>query len=138
MSESEVTRYFTPLEANEMLPSVVARLEELTDFVREAREVAGMLREDSPPQEEKTVRDKLMELQTGVEAVLEGVHALGVHVKSVEPGLLDFRALRNGQEVFLCWREGEARINWWHPIHTGYVGRQRVDIDDPGIWEWCN
>ena len=48
------------------------------------------------------------------------------------------QTLRHGQEVYLCWREGESRVEHWHPIHTGIAGRQEVDPADLGVWEWCN
>jgi hypothetical protein len=53
------------------------------------------------------------------------------------PPLLDFPALRDGQEVYLCWREGEADITHWHPLHTGIRGRQPLE-GDTASWEWCS
>ncbi|MBI5546258.1 MAG: DUF2203 family protein, partial [Deltaproteobacteria bacterium] len=53
---------------------------------------------------------------------------LGVEVKSAE-GLVDFRSLRNGALVHLCWRLGEDRVAHWHPITSGYSGR--APIEDP-------
>jgi hypothetical protein len=84
------------------------------------------------------VRGRLERLQNEVEGLLDEINASGVHVKGVEPGLLDFPALYNGREVFLCWREGESRVENWHPLHTGFAGRQTVDFDDLGVWEWCH
>ena len=53
-----------------------------------------------------------------------GIQALGVELKDPATGLLDFRAMRAGRAVYLCWRYGEPRIGFWHPLDTGIAGRQ--------------
>jgi hypothetical protein len=55
------------------------------------------------------------------------IHSLGAELKDPATGLLDFRALRNGGEVYLCWRYGEPAILFWHPLETGIAGRQPID-----------
>jgi hypothetical protein len=49
---------------------------------------------------------------------------LGCELKGIDEGLIDFRALREGREVYLCWRLGEERIAFWHDIEAGFGGRQ--------------
>lgn len=52
----------------------------------------------------------------------------GVVIKSIELGLIDFPHLRsNGEEVYLCYRVGEAGIASWHTLHEGFAGRQSLD-----------
>ena len=55
---------------------------------------------------------------------MEAIHALGCELKHVDQGLIDFPALREGREVYLCWRLGEPTIGWWHDLDTGFAGRQ--------------
>jgi hypothetical protein len=50
-------------------------------------------------------------------------------VKDPETGLLDFPALRGGEEVLLCWRAGEDAVEWWHGRDEGFAGRRRIDWD---------
>ncbi len=52
------------------------------------------------------------------------VHDFGCELKDPDTGLIDFLSLRDGQEVYLCWRLGEERILYWHYLHTGFMGRQ--------------
>ena len=52
---------------------------------------------------------------------------LGVQVKDVESGLLDFPGQRHGEEVLLCWQVGEAGVAWWHRPQEGYAGRKPID-----------
>jgi hypothetical protein len=51
----------------------------------------------------------------------------GVIVKDINTGLLDFPCLRDGREIYLCWRLGEERIEYWHEIDAGFAGRQPLD-----------
>ena len=62
-----------------------------------------------------------------VRHTVEALHALGCEVKDVEQGLVDFRSQREGREIYLCWRVGEATISYWHELDTGFAGRQPLD-----------
>ena len=63
--------------------------------------------------------------------ILDGlVHRIldmGAEIKDLSAGLLDFRALRNDEEVFLCWQMGEDRVLHWHGIEAGFAGRQPIE-----------
>ena len=56
--------------------------------------------------------------------ILAGLRELGLVLRDLDRGLVDFPALRNGREVYLCWEEGEEQIGYWHDLDTGYGGRQ--------------
>lgn len=61
-------------------------------------------------------------------ALLAELVALGVELKDPEAGLVDFRSLRRGREVYLCWRLGEGdRIAWWHDLDAGFAGRRIIE-----------
>lgn len=51
----------------------------------------------------------------------------GAQIKDINLGLLDFSALRDGREVYLCWKHGEGEIAFWHEVDAGYAGRQPID-----------
>ena len=51
----------------------------------------------------------------------------GALLKDINTGLLDFPAWREDHEVYLCWRYGEAQIEYWHEIEDGFSGRQTID-----------
>ena len=58
--------------------------------------------------------------------ILDRIAARGCHLKGLDPGLVDFPHLREGREVYLCWRMGESKIRYWHEIEAGFDGRQAL------------
>jgi len=56
------------------------------------------------------------------------IYSLGVEIKGIEQGLVDFPAVRqNGEEVFLCWKMDEDDIEFWHSIEDGFQDRHHID-----------
>ena len=55
------------------------------------------------------------------------IQSTGAILKDINTGLVDFPALRDGREVYLCWKYGEDRIAYWHPIGSGFTDRQIWD-----------
>ena len=52
------------------------------------------------------------------------IEAMGITLRDIGEGLVDFPALVNGRQVWLCWRNGEDSVEYWHSIDTGFSGRQ--------------
>ncbi|MGC8549220.1 MAG: DUF2203 domain-containing protein [Acidobacteriaceae bacterium] len=65
-------------------------------------------------------------VQRAKDAVQE-MDAIGVQVKDLDVGLLDFPAYLDGEIVLLCWKLGEEKIEYWHDLEAGFRGRQPVD-----------
>jgi len=59
--------------------------------------------------------------------VFEKIEQIGVLVKDLDIGLIDFLTLYQGQEVCLCWKLGEDRIRFWHGMEEGFPGRKPID-----------
>jgi hypothetical protein len=58
----------------------------------------------------------------------EAIQELGGVVKDLEQGLVDFPARRGDEDVFLCWRLGEAEVEYWHGVHEGFGGRRSLPM----------
>ena len=58
---------------------------------------------------------------------LKELEAIGCVFKGFDAGLVDFYSLRDDRPIFLCWRMGEARIQHWHELDSGFGGRQPID-----------
>ena len=61
-----------------------------------------------------------------LEQAILGLHQMGVEVKSVDDGLVDFRGSVGATPAYLCWKDGEGDIAWWHPLDEGFAGRRRL------------
>ena len=109
-------RLFTPETANRALVLVRPIAEEM---VERYAAIAGLVAEGAG---EERLRD-------ATAAVWESVHELseiGLEVKDVGGGLLDFPALHDGAPVLLCWRVGELEVAFWHGPADGFAGRRRL------------
>lgn len=133
-------RYFTPREANQLLPELARLMEEATHRAQRFQEIMGAVRGGATPegQNRQAAVREAEQLRREARGMLEEISRHGVEVKGLEQGLLDFPAMRHGQEVLLCWRRGEPSVAWWHPLKTGFAGRQPLDPDDEAPWVWYN
>lgn len=129
--------HFTREEAEELLPRVEPLLRELrtlarslTDVLEEYTALHEKMRGNghSHIQQYQALRERIGELRADIEARLQAITDLGVLVKDIESGLIDFPSRREGHEVYLCWRLGEGeRIGWWHEVEAGFAGRQPLE-----------
>lgn len=62
-----------------------------------------------------------------LDALIHQILDTGAQIKDINSGLLDFSAMRNGREVYLCWKYGEGDIAFWHDMDAGYAGRQSIE-----------
>jgi hypothetical protein len=65
-------------------------------------------------------------MQEARDTLLE-IDEIGVQVKDLEKGLLDFPCVVDGQTVLLCWKLGEKEIGFWHTTEDGFAGRKPLD-----------
>jgi len=69
-------------------------------------------------------RDKI--IQDTKDALAE-IHSIGVQVKDLDMGLLDFPCIVDEEIVLLCWKVGEEKIGFWHGQEEGFAGRKPID-----------
>jgi hypothetical protein len=119
-------RHYTVEEANDVLPWVSARLEAMRDAHarltdEEAREaLAGGAPGNGGGRPGRQVGEAFVELQAGLGAL----SSREIILRDLERGLIDFPAVREGEEVYLCWIDGEPAIEYWHELDAGYAGRK--------------
>jgi hypothetical protein len=130
-------RLFTPAEANsalDLVRPVAERLVRLRSRMRELVESQGTLVNAVAGNgagyaagDLNAVQAELEQLATEAADCVAELQDLGVVVKDLDLGLLDFPALRDGEEVELCWRVGEDAVGHWHEPGAGYSGRKPID-----------
>ena len=123
-------RYFTPYEANVVLDEIRPLMEEVVRIRMkiQARQpdlwpaIQGAVGNGGSP----TLSKLFVEFER-LDTLVHRIQATGVHIKDLNLGLMDFPALRQGREVYLCWRYGEERIEFWHELDAGFANRQMID-----------
>lgn len=134
-----MARYFDVDAANETLVEVAPLLATLSDQRSELirlrdRALAtpspsgGSPVDDQNREEGRLIRLRMQGVIDQMTAAVARIDALGITLRDIERGLIDFPALVAGRPVWLCWQLGEADVAFWHELETGF-GSRRPLID---------
>ena len=122
------TRHYTRDEARALLPEIKRWLQELLELRSKLQKSDKRQAELMAPgcdvggeQVNAWVR-----LLAKVKSLLLEFHRREIEIKDLDRGLIDFPAVIDGREVFLCWENGEEDIEFWHDLDAGYAGRERI------------
>jgi hypothetical protein len=127
-------RYFTLDEANAAVDELRPVVEEMVVHHRRLLEAqarraalterAGSNGGDLTPTDFGEVEEELELQASALARSVERIQAAGALVKDLDQGLLDFPAVRDGEEVLLCWRLGEDKIAYYHGTDEGFASRK--------------
>ncbi len=130
-------RSFTPSEANSALEEVrpvaerlVALRARMRELEREQGELVTAIGGNGggyAATDLNAAQSELSGLAEAAIACVERLEELGVTLKDLDLGLLDFPAEREGEDVLLCWHVGEDSVAFWHGLDEGYAGRKPID-----------
>ncbi len=122
-------RYFTVGEANALLPELRVKLLRLQAMLQRLRE----------EYHEKELELLKLERTNGkhpewgessvareIHKAVDELHQMGVYLKDIDQGIVDFPHIREGREVMLCWQLGEERVQYYHELDTGFRGRKPI------------
>ena len=128
------SRVFTLDEANaalsELRPLVEAMVEgkrALDDAQERRDDIAQRIAGNGggiPPAELGALEAAVEEAAETLAGTIGEIQAMGVLVKDLDTGLVDFPGQRAGQDILLCWQLGEDEVAFWHGLEDGYAGRQ--------------
>ena len=129
--------HFTIKDANEVLPTVIKKFKNIVNLKDQAVLIQSEM--ETNPKYMSNFKDhviKKQELNTVMSnfyKAIEDLESMGVMIKSIEEGLLDFPSIRFNEEVFLCWKEGETEIKFWHGKDEGFMGRKPLSVSDESL-----
>lgn len=129
--------HFTIKEANAQLPSVIKKFEEIVGMKKEVEkiqaEMESTLDHSASFKDYVVQKQKLNSAVTKLYKTIEELENTGVIIKSVDEGLLDFPSKRFSEDVWLCWKEGETEIKFWHEKNEGFMGRKPISVSDESL-----
>ena len=126
-----MTRFFTIEEANEALNNIRPLMDEvqvIRQKILENQPEAWPAIEKSAGNGGNRALSDLVQDFEKLDALVHQIQDTGAQIKDINIGLLDFSALKNGREVYLCWQHGEDDIQYWHEIEAGFAGRQPIQL----------
>ena len=134
-------RYFTVDQANRLLPEITPLLEALRESQRtlaayqttqEALKVKARSNGHNHAEEIAEMARSIQIATKQASDLVSQITAMGIQVKDIEMGLVDFPTIHDGRRVLLCWKLGETAVDYWHEVNTGYGSRQPIQDRDEG------
>lgn len=126
--------YFSVASANAALPMVIEKYKILQKQKQEVQRLEAQLNAQMSTSfnlaDYVTIKQKLNSVVTEFYKAVEDLENTGVVLKSLEEGLLDFPSKRFEEEIWLCWKEGEKEIKFWHEKDVGFMGRKPIPVED--------
>ncbi|MDQ7055675.1 MAG: DUF2203 domain-containing protein [Persephonella sp.] len=125
-------RYFSLSEANSILPQIKLLVDEIKEKREKLYRVIDSYEDEIENHNDELevmyLKTEINEINQEINELIDIIESFGTYVKGVDPFLVDFPSLHNGEEIFLCWREGESNIEYWHRVSEGFAGRKHISL----------
>ena len=131
-----MSSYFSVTDANKILPIVIKKFNYAKKAKAEVMKMEQQLTSEMTPtslEEYTIIKRKLNSSITKFYQSIEDLENTGVSLKGLDEGLLDFPAKRFDEEIWLCWKEGETEIKFWHEKDTGFMGRKPISVSNESL-----
>jgi len=132
-----MTTYFSLTDANKILPTVIKKFNYSKMLKNEIMKIEQQIGSDFTSKTSMgdyiILKQKLNKRVTEFYQSMEDLESLGVVLKGLEQGLLDFPAKRFDEEIWLCWKEGETEIKFWHEKNSGFMGRKPISVSNESL-----
>jgi hypothetical protein len=129
--------YFTIKSANEMLPTIIEKFQKIRQEKNEVEKMEQKLHVNlsgtSNLDDYVTLKQNLNASVTRFYTSIEELEKTGVVLKGLEEGLLDFPSKKFDDEIWLCWKEGETEIKFWHEKDVGFNGRKPIGVNKESL-----
>ena len=132
-----MTTYFSITDANKILPTVIKKFNYSkilkNEIMKIEQQIASTFTSKTSMEDYIILKQKLNRGVTEFYQSVEDLESLGVVLKGLEQGLLDFPAKRFDEEIWLCWKEGETEIKFWHEKDSGFMGRKPISVSNESL-----
>jgi len=119
-------RFFTVEEARQLLPSLkelMGQVMVISHRLEEYRDVVQQLADSASSNTGGPEGTAYLDIVISLQSCLTQLQETGCVLKSLQDGLVDFPHLKEGREIYLCWKYGEEDIRFWHEVDEGFAGR---------------
>jgi len=119
-------RFFTVEEARQLLPSLkelMGQLMVISHRLEEYRDLVQQLADSASSNTGGPEGTAYLDIVISLQSCLTQLQETGCVLKSLQDGLVDFPHLKEGREIYLCWKYGEEDIRFWHEVDEGFAGR---------------
>ena len=126
---SNKNKYFSVEEANAIIPELLVNIPQLQGLLQDLTEKypdVNKAREKAQFNGGSLQGADYINCVLNINYLTEQLESKGLILKGIKHGLVDFLSMRNGREVYLCWKVPEQSIEYWHDIEAGFAGRQRI------------
>jgi len=129
--------YFSVNDANEILPTVIKKFNHAKkmkdEVMKMEHQLTSGITQTTSLEEYATIKRELNSTVTKFYQSIEDLESTGVFLKGLDEGLLDFPAKRFDDEIWLCWKEGETEIKFWHEKDAGFMGRKPISVSNESL-----
>ena len=129
--------YFSVNDANEILPIVIKKFNHAKkmkdEVMKMEHQLTSGITQTTSLEEYATIKRELNSTVTKFYQSIEDLESTGVFLKGLGEGLLDFPAKRFDEEIWLCWKEGETEIKFWHEKDIGFMGRKPISVRNESL-----
>jgi hypothetical protein len=114
--------------ARETLVVIKPIVEEINAKRMELTEAYERLQEEQDTLERMYLESHMKDLDAAIDSLFRKIEALGGVIKGIEPILVDFLSFHQNRYIWLCWKEDEDTIMYWHELNEGFGGRKPINL----------
>jgi hypothetical protein len=114
--------------ARETLVIIKPIVEEINTKRMELTEAYERLQEEQDPLERMYLESHIRDLEALIDSLFRKIEALGGVIKGIDPILVDFLSFHKNRYIWLCWKEDEDTIMYWHELNEGFAGRKPISL----------
>jgi hypothetical protein len=114
--------------ARETLVVIKPIVEEINAKRMELTEAYERLQEEQDTLERMYLESHMKDLDAAIDSLFRKIEALGGVIKGIDPILVDFLSFHQNRYIWLCWKEDEDTIMYWHELNEGFAGRKPITL----------
>ncbi len=114
--------------ARDLITVIKPIVEEINSKREELYSCLLRLEEETDELEKLYLQSHVKDLDMDIRRLFQKIEALGGVIKGIDPILVDFLSFHQNRYIWLCWKEDEDTLMYWHELDEGFAGRKPIDL----------